>query len=128
MPTSEHWQIPQVLDVLASERPARVLDVGAGYGKYGCLAREYASPTRVDGVDAAAPRFPVYDHFYLGDLRELSRVLPPDAPRYDLALLVDVIEHLCFRSAYRARAGARYRSLGDAAGRRQDRARALQRR
>jgi len=94
MPTSEHWQIPHVLDVLASERPDTLLDVGAGYGKYGCLAREYASPTRVDGVDAVSPRFPAYDHFYLGDLRELGRLLPPDAPRYDLALLIDVIEHL----------------------------------
>ncbi|HEY3215263.1 MAG TPA: class I SAM-dependent methyltransferase [Candidatus Eisenbacteria bacterium] len=94
MPTSEHWQIPHVLDVIASERPDTLLDVGAGYGKYGCLAREYANPTRVDGVDAVLPRFPVYDHFTLVDLRELDGGLPLEAPRYDLALLVDVIEHL----------------------------------
>lgn len=94
MPTSEHWQIPHVLDVIASERPAMVLDVGAGFGKYGCLAREYAEVRRVDALDVQAPRLPCYDHVYLGDIRGLDRVLPPDAPRYDLALLIDVIEHL----------------------------------
>lgn len=93
MPTSQHWQIPHVLEVIADERPTTVLDVGAGYGKFGCLAREYAAPTRVDAVDVTAPRFALYDHVYLGDLRDLERVLPPDAPRYDLALFVDVIEH-----------------------------------
>jgi hypothetical protein len=94
VPTSEHWQIPQVLDALARERPATLLDVGAGYGKYGCLAREYAEVTRVDALDVNPPRLPCYDHVYLGDIRQLDRVLPPDTPRYDLALLIDVIEHL----------------------------------
>ena len=93
MPTSQHWQIPYVLEVIAAERPVSLLDVGAGYGKYGALARDYASPTRVDAVDAVPPKLAGYDHVYLGDLRELSKLLPADAPRYDLALFVDVIEH-----------------------------------
>ena len=58
MPTSEHWQIPHVLDVIASERPATLLDVGAGFGKYGCLAREYAETRRVDALDVQAPKLP----------------------------------------------------------------------
>lgn len=93
MPTSEHWQIPFVVDVIAREQPRTVLDVGAGYGKYGMLAREYSNAGRVDAVDVRPPRWPVYDHVYVGDLRELDRVLPADAPRYDLALFLDVIEH-----------------------------------
>ena len=93
MPTSEHWQIPRVVDAIVRERPASVLDVGCGYGKYGVLTREYTGATRVDAIDIAPPRYPVYDHFYAGDLRELGRVLPADAPRYDLALFLDVIEH-----------------------------------
>ncbi len=101
MPTSEFRQIPYVLDVIVREKPRSVLDVGAGYGKYGFLAREYANPERVDGLDVNPPRFDVYDHFYRGDLRELERLLPPDAPRYDLALLVDVIEHLEKAEGYR---------------------------
>lgn len=94
MPTSEHWQIPKIVDVIATVQPRRVLDVGAGYGKYGLLAREYGGAERVDAVDANMPRFPVYDHVYLGDIRRLDDVLPADTGRYDLALFIDVIEHL----------------------------------
>ena len=101
MPTSEHRQIPHVVDVLARLRPARVLDVGAGYGKYGVLAREYAGSTRVDAVDAVAPRYPVYDHVYLGDLRDLDHVLPSEVTGYDLALFIDVIEHFEKADGYR---------------------------
>jgi hypothetical protein len=94
MPTSEHWQIPRIVDVMVRERPRSVLDVGAGYGKFGVLAREYAPIERIDAVDANAPRYPVYDHVYLGDIRHLDQLLPADAPVYDLALFIDVIEHL----------------------------------
>jgi SAM-dependent methyltransferase len=94
MPTSEHWQIPRVCDVLVAEQPRSVLDVGAGYGKYGLLAREFGGATRVDAIDANPPKFAVYDHVYLGDLRAIDTLLPADAPRYDLAMFIDVIEHL----------------------------------
>jgi len=93
VPTSQHWQIPHVLDLITEAQPSTVLDVGSGYGKFGCLAREYASPTRVDAVDIHPPRFALYDHVYLGDLRQIDTVLPADAPCYDLALFIDVIEH-----------------------------------
>ncbi|HTO90992.1 MAG TPA: class I SAM-dependent methyltransferase [Candidatus Sulfotelmatobacter sp.] len=101
MPTSEHRQIPYVCDVLVRERPSTVLDVGAGYGKYGLLAREFGGARRVDAIDTQAPRFPVYDHVYLGDLRGLDSLLPADAPRYELALFIDVIEHLEKDDAWR---------------------------
>jgi SAM-dependent methyltransferase len=100
MPTSEYRQIPQVLDVIARERPRTVLDVGAGYGKYGFLAREFGDAERVDAIDVTEPRFKAYDHVWLGDLREIERLLPADAPRYDLALFIDVIEHLEKPEAY----------------------------
>ena len=91
MPTSEHWQIPWVLEVIHREQPKSVLDVGAGYGKFGMLAREYAAPERVDALDVNQPRFETYDHVYLGDLRDIDRVLPEQAPVYDLALFIDTI-------------------------------------
>jgi SAM-dependent methyltransferase len=93
VPTSEFRQIPYVVEVLARERPRSVLDVGAGYGKYGFLAREFADAQRVDAIDVTEPRFAAYDHVWLGDLREIDRVLPAEAPVYDLALFIDVIEH-----------------------------------
>jgi hypothetical protein len=94
MGTSERWQIPHVLDIVVNVRPRTVLDVGAGYGKYGILVREYAPIERVDGLDVGPPRYPGYDHFYVGDARELDRLVPPDAPVYDLALCLEMIEHL----------------------------------
>lgn len=100
MPTSEHWQIPRIVDVIARAKPKRVLDVGAGYGKYGLLAREYSDAERVDAIDIAEPRFSVYDHVYVGDLLKLDETLPADAPHYDLALWIDVIEHLEKDAAY----------------------------
>ena len=100
MPTSEYRQIPYVLDVIARERPRTVLDVGAGYGKYGFLAREFGESERVDAIDVTEPRFKAYDHVWLGDLRQIDRLLPADAPRYDLALFIDVIEHLEKPEAY----------------------------
>lgn len=94
MGTSERWQIPHVLDIVVDVRPRTVLDVGAGYGKYGVLVREYAPIERVDGLDVGPPRYPGYDHFYIGDARQIDRLLPADAPFYDLALCLEMIEHL----------------------------------
>ncbi len=94
MPSSEHWQIPRVVDVIVREQPRSVLDVGAGWGKYGVLSREYANPNRVDAIDANEPRYPVYDHVYRGDIVTIDTLLPNDGFRYDLALFIDTIEHL----------------------------------
>lgn len=94
MPTSEHWQIPWIVDLVIREQPQTVLDVGSGYGKYGVMVREYANPKRLDAVDVNVPRFPVYDNFYRGDLRHLDELLPAEPERYDLVLFIEAIEHL----------------------------------
>jgi hypothetical protein len=89
--TSEHWQIPWVVDLIRQADPSTVLDVGCGWGKYGALVREFSRATRVDALDVNPPRYNVYDRFYQQDAR---CSLPDDAPHYDLALCVDMIEHL----------------------------------
>lgn len=94
MATSEHWQISRVVSVLMRENPASVLDVGCGWGKFGVMTREYTQATRVDALDVVVPRYPVYDHAYQGDIREVEKILPPGTPRYDLALFIEVLEHL----------------------------------
>ena len=102
MPTSEHWQIPKVVDSIARVRPRSVLDVGAGYGKYGLLAREFGHAEQVDALDVNTPRFPVYDRVFLGDLKAIDTILPLGGPRYDLILFIDVIEHLEKADGWRA--------------------------
>jgi hypothetical protein len=101
MATSEYQQIPHVMDEVVRENPRSVLDVGCGWGKYGVLAREYTGATRVDGIDIHPPRYPVYDNVYLGDLTNLPAVLPADTPTYDLAIFLEVIEHIEKPAAWR---------------------------
>jgi len=92
MPTSEHWQIPRIVDLLIAEQPASVIDVCSGYGKYGVMVREYTDAKRLDAADAFPPRYAVYDQFYAGDIRQLDRLVPAES-RYDLALFIEAIEH-----------------------------------
>lgn len=93
MATSEHWQIPWVMDLVNREQPRSVLDAACGLGKYGVLVREFSEPERLDAIDVNPPRFSVYDRFYRGDLRQLEELLPVGGEPYDLALFLDAIEH-----------------------------------
>lgn len=88
-----------------AEAPRSILDVGAGFGKYGVLCRELLElpharyhkaqwQIRLDGVEV----FPgyqnpihdyVYDRVYYGDIRTLC----PGLQQYDVVLLIDVLEH-----------------------------------
>lgn len=106
MPTSHMHQLNEIVEVIRLVNPSTLLDVGAGAGKYGVLAREYLElldgrerygdwQRVIDGIEA----FPgyltplhdfVYDHVYVGDA---ARVLPQLTRHYDLILLVDVLEH-----------------------------------
>ena len=100
--------VPHVLQCVRAIQPQSILDIGIGYGKYGLLVREYLEvpapstgnqaeklPLRVDGVEA----FPeyvgpiqraIYDNVFVGDARQVV----PTLGHYDLALMLDVIEHL----------------------------------
>jgi len=91
-------------------RPASILDVGVGFGKWGHLFREYTDilaaehdPARykrkhwqvkIDGIEGHAAyltpmhRF-LYDQLFVGDARQIVRGIT----RYDLIFLGDIIEH-----------------------------------
>lgn len=98
MPTSFWEQIDTVMRVLHETGPYEsIIDIGAGYGKYGHLCREYLDhyPWRmqIDAIEA----FPQYlsrigFHGYNAVFSEdILKVKP--GRRYDLALMIDVIEH-----------------------------------
>jgi 2-polyprenyl-3-methyl-5-hydroxy-6-metoxy-1,4-benzoquinol methylase len=105
MPTSDYHQISDVLHVVEQVRPASVLDVGVGFGKWGFLCREILDvyyervhpdswTTRIDGIEIFEPYrnafWPiVYNHVHIGDARAVMSSLG----RYDLILCCDVIEH-----------------------------------
>lgn len=106
MPTSYPYQLAEIVDVLLKSHPKSVLDVGVGFGKYGVLAREYLEfwngrqeyrdwVHRIDGIEIFGNYLTplhefVYDEVHIGDA---LLVLPSLTIRYDLILLIDVIEH-----------------------------------
>ncbi|MEM2175566.1 MAG: hypothetical protein QXI58_08120 [Candidatus Micrarchaeia archaeon] len=107
MPTSYHYQLSQIVELIILTDPSSLLDIGTGFGKYGVLAREYLElwgsrtkeygkwERRIDGIEAfegyitPLHRF-VYDNIYIGEAFEIVSQLQQ---RYDLVLLIDVIEH-----------------------------------
>jgi hypothetical protein len=107
MPTSQFRQLNEIVEAIVMCGPRSVLDVGVGFAKYGLLTREYLDrgwcrpegtgrTCRVDGIEGFADYVTplhrlVYDHLHLGDMRE---IIPRLEVHYDLALLIDVIEHV----------------------------------
>lgn len=106
MPTSQHYQIPKILDVIIALNPMSMLDIGTGFGKYGFLAREYLElwdgredyehfTRRIDGVEIYKKYLTpvhkyIYDHIYEGNAMD---VVPELKEKYDLIMIIDVLEH-----------------------------------
>jgi len=76
MPTSQLYQLNEISELIVLTAPARVLDIGSGFGKFGFLAREYLdiwegrySPeqwrTTIDCIEVySAYITPVHRHIY----------------------------------------------------------------
>ena len=112
MASSFSIQIPAIVYLLQQLKPASVLDIGKGFGKYGFLIHEYVgidntkkinpglsmsmqSSVKVDAVEAdedlMLPHLDqIYSKVYFGDVFKIYKELP----RYEVILMVDVIEHL----------------------------------
>lgn len=112
MPTGYHGIIPDVVELLRKEQPKKVLEIGAGFGKWGVLLREYLEvygqnkwkPSErfvtIDAVEVYEPYISpihkyVYDKITIGDIG----VLAPSLPNYDAIIMFDVLEHLQKRQA-----------------------------
>jgi len=106
MPTSHWMQLNEIMGLIMSVRPKSILDVGIGFGKFGVLVREYLElwdgrnvysdfKCRIDGIEIHDEyRTPlhdwVYNNIFYGDALD---IVPTLARKYDLSLLIDVIEH-----------------------------------
>lgn len=94
MPSSFSTSIAPIVGAIVSLQPTRILDVGPGWGKYGLLCREYLPQIDVlDAIEVSQGRLAtqdfIYDHVIEADARGFN-----GWNRYDLVLLIDVIEHM----------------------------------
>jgi hypothetical protein len=106
MPSSQYYHISKIMDIIIHINPMSVLDIGTGFGKYGVLCREYLELwdgrknysqflRRIDGVEVFGDYITplhkfVYNNIYINDI---VQVLDKIESRYDLVLLIDVLEH-----------------------------------
>ena len=105
MPTSHFRKIPSVVGIVDFlENVRTVLDVGAGFGKYGLILREHLDirKGRLDRdkwqvkIDAVEPSHTTllskapYNDVYLEPIQDLITSLG----EYDLIILADILEYL----------------------------------
>lgn len=105
MPSSHHKQITKIIDFIIRLNPQSILDVGAGFGKYGVLCREYLElwdgryeytfKRRIDCVEAFGSYITplhkyIYNNIYVDDVLKL---IDKKLNTYDLVMLIDVLEH-----------------------------------
>ncbi len=114
MPTSHYLQISDIISFIVLTEPESILDIGVGFGKYGFLAREYLElwngkgeyhlrHRKIHGIEVFKDYItPVHDYIYdrihMGDA---ARLLPTLEERYDLILLIDILEHFDFEEGAR---------------------------
>lgn len=99
MPSCRPDVISEIMYLVMGMKPQTILDVGAGYGKWGVLCTEYLKywcgiEPEIDGVEVfkgyTSPAYGAYRSVLNVDVMSLLKSFR----NYDLVLAVDVIEHL----------------------------------
>jgi hypothetical protein len=105
MPSSQYYHISKIMEMIISLKPNSVLDIGSGYGKFGVLCREYLElwdgrqkyefKKRIDCVEVFKEYItPLHKYIYNNVYNEnILDVVTNLDYRYDLILLIDVLEH-----------------------------------
>ncbi len=107
MPTSNPFAISTVLQEVIELEPMSILDIGAGFGKWGVLFREMLDiwhwrifpnewKVKIDCIEGYSKYITpiheyVYNFVYVQDVRHVNWSRMAD---YDLICLFDVIEHM----------------------------------
>lgn len=100
MPIGCFSLIPHVTHHLVTHQPQRILDLGAGFGMYGAVVRQWldlgVTPAKsfLVGVEAwAAYRSPLWDLYNLMIVDSIQNYLRSCTQRFDCVIMNDVIEH-----------------------------------
>lgn len=105
MPSSFASSFSPIVNLLVYIGPTKVIDIGPGWGKYGLACREYLPGLQtLHAIEVRQGRLPtqdaIYDWVYTGDAREATYT-PTFWGRWELALLIDVIEHMTIEEGHR---------------------------
>jgi hypothetical protein len=105
MGTSNWQQIPFCVETLLAVEPARVLDVGIGFGRWGVLVREFCEEWKgrihrenwrvhLEGIEAYPKNVEEYQHFFYDWIHvgDAAGVLARMAERWDLIICGDVLQ------------------------------------
>jgi SAM-dependent methyltransferase len=113
MPTSDLLHLPALMEIIEQLAPASILDLGAGFGRYGFLCRELLDNNIAPQPDGAFGRAPwrlqivgveacpevlgpwhesLYDRIEVGEATEVLKRLEDKS--FDLVLAIDLVEHL----------------------------------
>ncbi|MHB1457041.1 MAG: methyltransferase domain-containing protein [Armatimonadota bacterium] len=116
MPTSVMTHVSEIMLIVDTIHPNKVLDVGIGCGKYGFLCREsmeicagrlptFSTVSKqpseskyvIDGVEVFSDYVTpihhfIYNNIHIGRAQDILPTIPDDS--YDLLLAIDVIEHM----------------------------------
>jgi predicted SAM-dependent methyltransferase len=106
MPSSHWYQLNEIMELIIFTQPKSILDIGMGFGKYGFLSREYLElfdgrekyndwKRTIDSIEIFEKYLTslnkmIYDKIYIGNALD---ILPTLDKKYDLILLVDILEH-----------------------------------
>lgn len=96
MPYSKDTFDDKVRELIRTQKPNQVLDIGAGSGKYGRMILELGSPawtTAVEPDEAYISRFQLklaYNRIY----PSTGQLFTNPRERWDLVIMGDVIEHM----------------------------------
>jgi SAM-dependent methyltransferase len=116
VPTSNLLVWPEIISLVHQVPHDRILDVGPGYGKASMLLREYLNvkPLRIDAIEAEKSYVEAfglavhYDEVLVGDVCDLDA---DEFDRWDLVLMVDVLEHIEDAAAFELLARIRPRVI-----------------
>lgn len=102
MPASAEEGRNIMVNWIKSRRPRSVLDVGAGGGTYGKLLSLMFDPPYLIGLEVWEPyvdKYGLRDVYDLVIVDDARKFLPMSAPRTDVVIFGDVLEHMIEKDA-----------------------------
>lgn len=105
MPSSHTYQLNEIMELVILTNPKNILDIGAGFGKYGVLIYERMNlwwtdnyknkNVLIDAIEVFKTYLtPIHKFIYNKIYKEdAAKTILKIKKKYDLSLMIDVLEH-----------------------------------